>query len=82
MRRERKRQETERRFLARQKYLHERRQRKQSSPVACQPVGDEDPAASDDPRATLGGRCETRSSLLESKAAEAAGAFSGTMRQR
>ena len=42
MRRERKREEKERRFLTRQERLRERRQRKNSSPVeACQPAGDE-----------------------------------------
>ena len=41
MRRERKREEKERRFLSRQERLRERRQRKNSSPVAASHDGDE-----------------------------------------
>jgi hypothetical protein len=44
MRRERKREETERRFATRQERLRERRQRKNSSSVeACQPADDGGP---------------------------------------
>jgi hypothetical protein len=43
MRREKKREEKERRFLSRQERLRERRQRKNTIPslVACQPAGDD-----------------------------------------
>jgi hypothetical protein len=47
MRRERKRQETERRFLTQQERLRERRQKRKSWPVARQPDGDDGSAAGD-----------------------------------
>jgi hypothetical protein len=73
MRRERKREETERRFLTRQQGLRERRQRKQNpSPVAASHDGG-GPAASDH-RASLGRY--GNASPTESRV-EAAGTYSG-----
>jgi hypothetical protein len=77
MRRERKREETERRFLTRQQGLRERRQRKHNSLPGDLPVmTGSDPAASDN-RVSQLGRCETQRSPLESRGAQVAGTFSG-----
>jgi hypothetical protein len=73
MRRERKREEKERRFLSRQGRLRERRQRKNSSPVeACQPAGDEH----------AGGRNVSAEGMEASQGEiAAAGFFLGVLRQ-
>jgi hypothetical protein len=74
MRRQRKREETERRFLTRQQGLRERRQRKQNPSSGGLPAMTGDGPAASETRASLGRY--GNASPTESRA-EAAGTYSG-----